>query len=349
MTTIPARRGSIDPMSSPYRYVVPVTRRAATGSVAAVYSRSSRELGALFAPHLSVVPPLHAALWALLRESLLVGAAPRARKEAVAAAVAVVNRCPFCMDAHAAMLHATGEHRLAAAVMRGDTPDDPADAAIVAWARSTRGPSPLPWPFPASLAPEYVGTALANHFINRMVDALRPGGLLPEGALQEPSRRAAGLALSRTVRRTVAPGESLSLLDPAHLADEPAWAAGTHVGAAWSAFSHAALSGGELLGSAGRAALSAAVAAWDGGHPDLGNAWLEAALIAVPPDEAPAARLALLAALAPYRLTDSAVAAWRSSIGPSGMARGDAELVRLLAFGAFTAVDHLSRARAVSR
>ncbi|MGI5240990.1 carboxymuconolactone decarboxylase family protein [Dactylosporangium sp. CA-139066] len=324
-------------MSTPYRFVVPVPRRSATGTVAAVYARSSRELGALFAPHLTAVPPLHAALWAVLRESLLVGAAPRARKEAVAAAVAVVNRCPFCIDAHGAMLHATGEHRLAAAVLAGETPDDPEDAAVVAWARSTRGPDPLPWPFPPALAPEYVGVALANHFINRMVDALRPGSPLPGGALRDPSRRAAGLALSRTVRRTLVPGESLALLD-LDAGPEPRWAAGTPVGAAWSAFERAALSGGDLLGPAARAALTAAVDAWDGAHPDLGTAWLDAALIAVPPDQLPAARLALLAALAPYRLTDAAVAAWRHT--------GDADLVRLLAFGAFTAVDRLARTRA---
>ncbi|MFG2040645.1 carboxymuconolactone decarboxylase family protein [Dactylosporangium sp. NPDC048998] len=336
-------------MSSPYRFVVPVPRRAATGSVAEVYARSARELGALFAPHLSVVPELHAALWAVLRESLLVGAAPRHRKEAVAAAVAVANRCPFCIDAHTAMLHATGEHRLASAVLRGDTPEDPADAALVAWAMSTRRPSPRPWPFPPELAPEYVGTALANHCINRLVDALRPGSPLPGGALRDPSRRAAGLALSRTVRRTLPLGESLSLLTPAaggatSAAGEPAWAAGAPVGTAWVAFSRASKAGGALLGDAARDALLSAVDAWDGEHPELGNGWLDRAVTGVPEDQLPAARLAVLAAIAPYRLTDSAVAAWRSSVGPDGAGRSDADLVRLLAYGAFTAVDRLAAA-----
>jgi AhpD family alkylhydroperoxidase len=333
-------------MPSPYRFVVPVPRRAATGTVAAVYSISARELGAAFSPHLSAVPELHAATWAVLRESLLTGAAPRPRKEAVAAAVAVANRCPFCVDAHTALLHATGAHHLAAAVLRGEPPADPADAALVAWARSTRSPGPHPWPFPAALAPEYAGTALINHFINRMVDALRPGSPLPGGALRTPSRRVAGLALSRTARRRLAPGESLALLPDGHRdAAGPAWAAGTPVGVAWAAFERAAGAGAALLGPAARAALTSAVAAWDGGHPDLATGWPGALLSRVPPDEQPAARLAVLAAIAPYRLTESAVAAWRSSIGPGRAGRSDAELVRLLAYGAWAAVDRLAAAQ----
>ncbi|WP_426512333.1 carboxymuconolactone decarboxylase family protein [Dactylosporangium sp. McL0621] len=319
-------------MSSPYRFVVPVPRRAATGTVAAVYAASAHELGALFAPHLSPAPDLHAALWAVLRESMLTGTAPRARKEAVAAAVAVVNRCPFCIDAHTAMLHATGEHGLAAAVLRGEEPD-----ALVAWARSTRSAAPAPWPFPVALAPEYVGTALANHFINRMVDALRPGSPLPGGALRSPSRRAAGFVLSRTVRRTLTPGQSLALLEPAAGPVASPWAGDGPVAVAWAAFERAATAGGELLGDAARAVLHEAVAAWRGEHPELGG-WPGTVLDAVPEEERAGARLALLAALAPYRLTESAVAAWRSSVGP----RGDAELVRVLAYGAFAAVRQLA-------
>jgi hypothetical protein len=96
-------------MSTPYRYVTPVPGKAATGLVAAVYAQSAAELGAAFSPHLSPAPDLHAATWAVLRESQLVGRAPRASKEAVAAAVAVANSCPFCIDAHTALIHA-GEY-----------------------------------------------------------------------------------------------------------------------------------------------------------------------------------------------------------------------------------------------
>ena len=72
-------------MPQPYRSISPDPVESATGTSALVFAQSRRELGAPFAPHLSAVPELHAATWALLRESTLAGAAPRARKEAAAA------------------------------------------------------------------------------------------------------------------------------------------------------------------------------------------------------------------------------------------------------------------------
>ncbi|MFI5914121.1 carboxymuconolactone decarboxylase family protein [Dactylosporangium sp. NPDC051541] len=305
---------------SSYRFVTPVSGRSATGPVAAVYAASTRELGARFAPHLSPAPDLHAALWTLLRESLLAGTVPRARKEAVAAAVAMANRCPFCIDAHTAMLHATGDGETAAAILRDESPDP-----LVAWARSTRTAEPDPWPFPAAQAPEYVGTALANHYINRMVDALRPGSPLPGGVLRAPARRAAGRLLTRTVRRPVPAGA-------------------TSIDAAWGEFRRVAGRGGELLGATARAVLHDVVGRWRGEHPELGGGWPGTVLAEVPPDERPGARLAVLAALAPYRLTESAVAAWRSTVG----ARGDEELVRVLGYGAFVAVDRIARRMAIA-
>jgi hypothetical protein len=80
------------------------------------------------------------------------------------------------------------------------------------------------------------------------------------------------------------------------------------------------------------------VAQWDGTHPPLGSGWLDEPLAAMPASDRPGARLALLTALAPYRITDADVAAWRAT-HPS-----DADLVRLLAFGAFTAVEHIESA-----
>src|SRR5262245_18842528 len=107
-------------MPTPYRHVTPVPRKAATGSVAAVYAQSAAELGAAFSPHLSPAPDLHAAAWAALRESQVAVRAPRAAKEAVAAAVAIANSCPFCVDAHSVLIHAAGAHRLADAIVRGE-------------------------------------------------------------------------------------------------------------------------------------------------------------------------------------------------------------------------------------
>jgi hypothetical protein len=71
---------------------------------------------------------------------------------------------------------------------------------------------------------------------------------------------------------------------------------------------------------------------WDGTHPPLGWDGF--------PDrrERPGARLALLAVLAPYRVTDEDVAAWRRP------EHTDHCLVHLVAFGAFLAVNRIESA-----
>jgi AhpD family alkylhydroperoxidase len=328
-------------MSTPYRFVTPVPRKAATGLVASVYTQSTAELGVAFSPHLSPAQDLHAATWAVLRESQLAGQAPRSAKEAVAAAVAVANSCPFCIDAHTALIHATGAHRLADAVARGETPTDPSDAALVAWAKATRTPAApelRTLPFPPELTAEYVGTVLVNHFINRMMDALRPDAILPANSiLAGVGRRLAGLALARTVRRARRPGESLPLVAGAAGAP-PAWAVDTPIGTAFAAFRHAAEAGGMMLGIPAQGVIRARVAEWDGTHPPLAGGWLNEPLAATAVTDQAGTRLALLAALAPYRIADADVAAWRAT-HPA-----DADLVRLLAFGAFTAVDRVEAA-----
>jgi AhpD family alkylhydroperoxidase len=319
-----------------YRFVTPVPRRKARGLNAAVYAQSAAELGAPFGPHLSPAPDLHAAAWAALRESQVAGRAPRAVKEAAAAAVAVANACPFCVDAHTALVHATGAHRLAAAVARGEAPPDPQDAALVAWAAATRAPGSATLrtaPFPAELAGEYVGTVLASHFVNRMMDALRPGPLLPVAS--RPARLLAGLLLSRTARRARRPGESLPLLSGLPAGEPPAWAGGGPAGPAFAALYRAADAGGALLDDP--STVHGVLSTWDGGHPPLAGGWLADAVSAAPPADRPGVRLALLAAAAPYRITDADVAAWHTA------RRGgdDADLVRLLAFGAMAAVRRL--------
>jgi hypothetical protein len=76
-----------------YRYTWPVAPRAARGPVAEIYAQLKRDLGsvadpiALHAP----VPPLIAGAWAILREALVAGQAPRGHREAVAALLLVAG------------------------------------------------------------------------------------------------------------------------------------------------------------------------------------------------------------------------------------------------------------------
>ncbi|MEV0583595.1 carboxymuconolactone decarboxylase family protein [Nonomuraea sp. NPDC050310] len=290
----------------PFRHITPVEPRDASGLVTEVYSQQARDMGLSRMPALmtlSPVPELLAATWSLLRESLVAGPVSRTERELVALGVSMRNQCPFCVDAHTMLLHATGDHRLAESIARGERPADPRQAALL----DGRGLD----------APELVAVALTFHFINRMVSALHTPEVLPAGlARLRPVRSLAGRSLAGAARRVAPPGDSLRLLPVRP--EAPAWAGDSPAGTAYAALVELA---GRPLGPWCEA-VRAEVAAWDGAHPGLAGP-------ALSEEHGPRFRLAALAALAPYRIGERDVAA-------AGL--DDAELVRVLAFGAITAV-----------
>ncbi|MFF7824533.1 carboxymuconolactone decarboxylase family protein [Streptomyces rochei] len=320
-------------MPTPFRHTAPLPPKAATGRVAEVFEQIARDFGipgpAPFVA-LSSAPALLAPAWALMRESLIAGPGDRTGKEIAAFGVSEANGCRFCVDAHTMLLHATGDHALAERLARGREPADERHARVLDWARRTGSPdagreSP---PFPREEAPGYLGTALAFHFINRIVSALVSERLLPgETQRLRPVRSLAGRSLSRTVRRPAVPGASLPLLDTP--GPGPAWAAGTPVGPAYAALRATAALGADLLDADDQALVRTALREWDGSRPP------------VDPDpfpgreRRPGARLALLAALAPSRIDPADVAAWRRP------EHTDHCLVHLVAYGAFAAVDRV--------
>ncbi|MFE5022135.1 hypothetical protein ACFRAO_02090 [Streptomyces sp. NPDC056656] len=103
--------------------------------------------------------------------------------------------------------------------------------------------------------------------------------------------------------------------------------------AAYAALLDAASTGAGLLDDVGIALVGEAVAAWDSSPPPL--AWDE-----LPDrDRRPGARLAVLATVVPYRITDEDAAAW---LKPPFT---DQCLVHLTAYGAFAAIDRIESAR----
>jgi AhpD family alkylhydroperoxidase len=337
-----------------FRYTTPVPPRAATGQVATVYAQVRRDFG--FRPPamlvLSPAPDLLAADWALLRESLLAGSADRADKEIVATAVSLANRCPFCVDAHTMFLHATGSSHVAETVRRGEPPADPARAKLFAWATATRTPDAPELsapPFEPALAAEYIGTALSFHFVNRLVSALLNESVLPANLQRwRPIRRLAGRLFAGVLRRPIQPGEGLrAVADNSAAADPtaavPTWAGDSPIGPAFAALRTASASGASLLTDPALSVVLDTVAAWDGSHPPIVGGWPDNVLRTLPTLDRTGAKLALLCALAPYRITDLDVAAWRARH------LADADLVRLLAFGAMTAADRIEGSLARSR
>lgn len=289
------------------RHVSTVAFGDAGGDTLRVYRALERDFGVL-APPIALhapVPELLCAAWVTLRETMLVdGAAPRAAKEAVATAVSVSNTCPFCTTMHSAMLDSLTARPGAAGAERPD--------GVAAWA--TAGGRP---PFPADQLPELAGTALCLQYLNRMVNVFLGSMPLPPGAPDKALgpvvrvlvglMRGAGRAGSR-------PGASLSLLPAAPLPPSLAWAAGDPRIADAVARSTAAVEevARELVPEPVLALVGDLVAGWDGADPGLGRSWVDGPLAQLPPADRTAGELALLTAMASYRVDDKVIGAFRA-------------------------------------
>ena len=161
---------------------------------------------------------------------------------------------------------------------------------------------------------EYFGTAVAFHYLNRMVSAFLDDKLMPTPDFMDNTANAmASIMMGGMVRkqRTTVPGGALDLL-PEHEkthAWRPVWAEDVPSIAdaieGWSGVIETAAReriDGSLLDG-----LAASIDRWSGATPSLGDAWMDEFRPAVSADDRPVADLALLAAMAPYRLDDDRI------------------------------------------
>lgn len=304
------------------KYIQPVSAGSAVGIVAQVYTQIKRDFGALVEPFTlhSPMPKLLAGAWMAARESQLAGNVRRDIKEVVAASVSRINRCPYCVDAHTIMLDATGEHKAARAISKGnyDRILDSEVRSIVRWALATRSPGSetlLSPPFSKEEAPEIIGTAVFYHYINRMVSVLLSETPLPSNQpwLKNPLKRLAGLFFSRAVRRSKPLGESLRFLPDADLPADLGWTkTSPTIAEAFARFA-------AVVDDAGVGALSAEVRsrvqehiqAWNGEESALSRSWVEQKIKGFDGASQAAGRLTLLTALAPYQVDDGIVLSFR--------------------------------------
>jgi AhpD family alkylhydroperoxidase len=320
-------------------HIQPVEPRNAHGVVADVYAEARREFGRLPEP-VSMLSPhveLLAAWWATLRETLIAGTAPRGHKEAVAAAVAVTQRCPWCVDAHATMLYAAGESRAAAAIL-ADTPLSDTDpiAPYIAWARGTATQGGAAAPFGPDEAVEYISTAMIFHFVTRLVLVLLDETFLPGGPrAQSLMRRAAGMAFARKVRSNHRPGLASARLASYPLPDDLGWAAASPPVAASLAALTGCLEKSQHLPDESRAVVGRAVTAWGGEPMPISSSWTDEHTDSLPEDLRAVTRVALLTSLAPHQLTNADVAAARPLLVT------DASFVAALAWAAWTAARRI--------
>ncbi|MEJ2885824.1 carboxymuconolactone decarboxylase family protein [Actinomycetospora aeridis] len=291
------------------RHVSPVPYRRADAPVRRVYDAVERDFGML-APPIAVhspAPVVMTAVWRLLRSTLLApGTASRAAKEAVAAAVSRANRCPYCVEVHDAGLDAldgAGAH------------DD-----LAAW---IDGSGPAPDAGRADLD-DLLDVAATFEYLNRVVTVLLPASPLPPAAPSAVRRRA--LALLGSAARGAVAGRATERA-PRLLADV--------ADAAAAALPHGSAAGEDLVREV---AAGARRGLTSGARPT------DVTVVPGLDADAPApVRLAVLAANAPWRVTDPVVREARADLPDRA---GDAAVVALVALGAATAARLRSDARA---
>lgn len=334
--------------ASSIKYIQPAPLTPAAGPRAEAFAQMRRDFGSVLPLVLvhSPVPDLFYSVWAIIRETLVMGAVPRGLKEAVSAAVSKINECPFCVDAHTIMLHAVAEHDVVKAILQGQSHQirNPEVRALVEWASATRTPtSPLLLspPFTPAEAPEIIGAAVAFHYINRMANIFLPETLLPIpprlAGLKRLANRLSGSLLKALMAPTSLPGEALRFLPDAPLPPDFAWAApAPHVAGAYARLAAAVETAGQAaLPEEVRALVHHRLQAWQGEEPGLSRRWLEEAITGLDPVYHPAARFALLTALAAYQVDEGIINAFRAHHP------GDDQLVGAAAWASFAAARRI--------
>lgn len=323
------------------KYIQPVKTSSAEGLVAQVYAQIKQDFGALVEPFTlhSPSPKLLAGAWVACRESELAGNVRRDIKEAVAATISKINKCPYCVDAHTIMLNATGKRSIAQAISNENYNkiSDPQMREVVKWALATRSSGSeilLAPPFSQLDAPEIIGTAVFFHYIDRMVNVLLSETPLPSNHrwLKNTLKLIAGIFFSRDIRRSKPSGDSLKLLPEADLPADLNWAkTNPTIAGAFARFA-------AVIEEVGTYALSPKICncvqkyiqAWNGEDLGTSRQWVEQAISGFDDVSKAAGRLSLFASLAPYQVDEGIVLAFRRHFPE------DDKLLGALAWASFT-------------
>jgi AhpD family alkylhydroperoxidase len=330
------------------RYVTPVAPAAAQGLVAEVYAQATEEMRLVVPPLLlhSPAPETLAAYWMVMRETLLAGGVvDRLGKETVAAAVAVANTSPYCVDWHSTGLYELSDADNAEAIVadRIDRISDARIRALARWARHAHLPDspaagrPL---FTAAERAELVGVVVGFHYLTRMVNVFLTHHLIPPHLGPRTRRRLKyGIArlLGPTLREPTTPGRSLPLLPAGTPPQTTGWAEGNRgvaeaIARAYPVFEAA---GRRSLPVAVRRLVERRLTGWRGEEPGSGPDWCEELIAGLPEAHRPAGRLALLTAFASDRVDERVVGDFRR-YQPT-----DRELVEAAAWASFAAARHV--------
>lgn len=352
MITLPARiEQNLFDQHAPklIKHLDTVPTAKAEALVAEVYDQMRREFQlvppvTLHAPN----PELLAAVWGMLRETIVAGPVDRTLREVVCEAVSKINQCSFCVDAHSTLLTGAAHKHTADAIYanRPDQISDPTIRAVAQWAMANRTPGAdilAHPPFSAQDAPEIIGSAVAFHYIDRMVSIYlsdAPVPLPPWLAwLRGTVVRVAGSTVGKRIMSlSVEPGHAVGSLPDADPSPEFAWAAPKPAVAAALGRLEAVVEaqGTQALPESVRTLVTQRVAAWNGEEPGISRSWVEDAISPLPDADKATGRLTMLVALAPYQVDETVIRDFR------GDHTTDATLLAATAWASITATRRIA-------
>ena len=287
-------------------------------------------------------PDLMAGLWCATREAYVVNSKKRVLREAVAAAVSTLNKCPYCVTVHSSMFASAGGDARDLSAPENLTPEI---SAAYEWAAATLKPDAdvLRRPnLPKDDVAQVYATAVLFHYVNRMVSVfLGETPVALPGMMSKVGQRFTNASFTFFGRRMVQmdpePGQCVSQMD-AELPAEFDWArTNPDVAKGLAQFSGAAIKAGEesVSGSV-RTVLMNHLTNWQGEEPPLSRAWIEDEVAPLSEQDKPAARLVLTVARAPWQADDELVAGFRK------FNRSDRALVQTTAWASYRAARRIA-------
>jgi AhpD family alkylhydroperoxidase len=331
------------------RYVSAVPRRKATGLTREVYDMIAEDFfrnGSLTSR--SGEPELLAAIWTAGRESMLVpDKVDRTTKDALCAVLSQINDCPYCGDMLISLVYAAGAAEEAGSILReqGLSHVDDTLHERLEWTRAAVSScdSPVPvTPFNTEQLPEVIATIMAMSDINRYSHVVMDGSpvKVPFGlqVVKDWALKMFSMELRPTRGLDIEPGRALPLLPAAELPADMQWAAGNQRVA--DAMARYAATVERVAAPAVPAevqhVVNGSLANWQGEQMPLDTGWIDSDVAGLSSTNRAIAKLAIVLAKAPYRVTDAMAADVLDDV------QDQQKFVRILAWTSFTASRRLA-------
>lgn len=332
------------------RYVSAVPTRNARGLTKTVYNMIRDDFfrnGSLTSR--SKVPELMAAIWMNGRESMLVAdQVDRTTKDAISALLSQINDCPYCEDMLISLVHAADDHETANGIFvknEFDTSDETLRRRLE-WIKAiaTPGDHQIPsTPFSEEQLPEVIGTLMGMSDINRFSHVVMESSpvSVPLGlqSIKSWALRLFGHELKATRQAPLIPGRALELLPLAELPSDMQWAkSNPRIADAVSRWSNTVENeGAKVISSKARKIITNSLNQWNNETMPIDSKWIDQETEELYGEDKIIARLAIVLAKAPYRVTERMVT---DVLGGDG---DEERFIRILAWSSFSAARRFAQ------